>query len=41
MIGFDKVIQLLHGELFCAQLEFRNCLVYVEGVLMEATSDCL
>lgn len=36
-IGFDKLIQLTHGELFCAQWEFRNCPVYVEGVLIEET----
>nr|XP_017185256.1 uncharacterized protein LOC108172332 [Malus domestica] len=36
-IGFNKLIQLLHGEIFYAQSELRNCPVYLEGVLKKAT----
>ncbi|KAM1425498.1 hypothetical protein TB1_017127 [Malus domestica] len=34
--GFDMFIQLPHGDLFCAQWEFRDCPVIVERELMEA-----
>ncbi|XP_070662506.1 uncharacterized protein [Malus domestica] len=30
-LGFDMLIQMPSGELFCAQWQYRNCLVIVEG----------
>lgn len=35
LLGFDMLVQVAHEDLFCAQLEYRDCLVIVEGELME------
>lgn len=36
-VGYDILIELPHGEIFCAQWECRHCPIYVKGVLFEAT----
>lgn len=35
-LGYDMLVQMPHGDLFCAQWEFRSCPVVVEGETMEA-----
>ncbi|CAN6677011.1 unnamed protein product [Malus baccata var. baccata] len=34
-LGFDMLIQMPRGELFCAQWQYRNCPVFVEGENLE------
>ncbi|KAM1686061.1 hypothetical protein ACFX2K_034208 [Malus domestica] len=34
-LGFDMLIQMPSGELFCAQWQYQNCLVIVEGENLE------
>ena len=38
-LEFDMFIQLLPGDLFCAQWEFRDCPVIVEGELIRGQFD--
>ncbi|KAB2623780.1 hypothetical protein D8674_041071 [Pyrus ussuriensis x Pyrus communis] len=35
LLGFDMLVQMAHKDLFCAQCEYRDCPVIVEGELME------
>ncbi|XP_048446753.1 uncharacterized protein LOC125480212 [Pyrus x bretschneideri] len=35
-LGYDMLVQMPHGDLFCAQWEYRGCPVMVEGETMEA-----
>ncbi|KAM1521892.1 hypothetical protein ACFX10_012067 [Malus domestica] len=35
-LGYDMLVQMPQGDLFCAQWEYKSCLVVVEGEMMEA-----
>lgn len=36
LLGYDMLTQMPLGDLFCAQWEYKNCLVIVEWELLEA-----
>ncbi|XP_070674761.1 uncharacterized protein [Malus domestica] len=36
LLGYDMLVQMSQGDLFCAQWEYKSCLVIMEGEMLEA-----